>query len=127
MLTVSSIGNNLIHTAESPFNCSFTDWQCVMNYQYSLNVIEKLWRHDATIFTHLFSPFKQWWNIFFSSAPARTNSKNCLRVYEFPVCHFCTNFYSFFKNGTLLHTVLDLSFISLHLMTRIYLNKTFDC
>ena len=46
--------------------------------------------------------------------------------FNFSVNHFHINFYLFFKSGALSHTVLDLGFLSLHLMTRIYLNKIFD-
>ena len=61
---------------------------------------------------------------FFSSAPATTNCKNCLQVWEFLVYNFrIITFYSFLKYRALLHTVFDLRFISLHLMTRVYLTK----
>ena len=45
----------IIYTAKSPLNCNCTDWQGVMNIQYSLK--GKSSEDMVPSFTHLFSPF----------------------------------------------------------------------
>ena len=45
----------IIYTAKSPLNCNCTDWQGVMNTQYSLK--RKSSENMVSSFTHHFSPF----------------------------------------------------------------------
>ena len=61
--------------------------------------------------------FRQWWNRFFHLLPQRQTAKI---VCEFQ-CTIFPYFFLFLKNGEFLHTVIDLSFLSLYLMTRKYL------